>query len=300
MFDALLTLDVSAAVDALMPALAFLADDAVTPAPEDVAFFSAAGMIALLTLTTLEIVLGIDNVVFIAILANRLPKEMQAKARTIGLLLAMVMRLILLALAFLIIQLNEPFYTVPWVEIPLSGKSLILLGGGLFLIAKATMEIHHMVEDGGAHKDDPNARPGLKKQAASFGAVLVQILMLDLVFSLDSVITAVGMTSNYWIMSTAVVIAIGVMIGFSGPIARFVQKHPTMKTLALAFLVLIGVLLVAEGAGQHLPRGYIYFAMAFALVVEVVNMKAGHRRKLAPKDAGATPTPPDGASSDRP
>lgn len=276
-------------LETLTPMLALLSDDAIVASPEHVGFFTAAGLVALLTLTTLEIVLGIDNVVFIAILANRLPKEMQARARTIGLLLAMVMRLILLALAFLIIKLDEPFYTVPWVEIPLSGKSLILLGGGLFLIAKATMEIHHMVEDGGAHKDDPNARPGLKKQAASFGAVLFQILMLDLVFSLDSVITAVGMTSNYWIMATAVVIAIAVMIAFAGPIARFVQKHPTMKTLALAFLVLIGVLLVAEGAGQHLPRGYIYFAMAFALVVEIVNMKAGHRRKNSPAKTEPTP-----------
>lgn len=285
-------------LETFTPMLAFLADDAVAPSPEHVGFFTAAGLIALLTLTTLEIVLGIDNVVFIAILANRLPKEMQAKARTIGLLLAMVMRLILLALAFLIIKLDEPFWTIPWIDIPLSGKSLILLGGGLFLIAKATMEIHHMVEDSGAHKDDPDARPGIKKQAAAtFMSVLIQILLLDLVFSLDSVITAVGMTSNYAIMATAVIIAIAVMIAFAGPIARFVQKHPTMKTLALAFLVLIGVLLVAEGAGQHLPRGYIYFAMAFALVVEIVNMKAGHRRKVGPKDAGATPTPPEGDSA---
>ncbi|MFI4916449.1 MAG: TerC family protein [Phycisphaerales bacterium JB060] len=295
MLDALIS--TLPALDALAPLLSLLADDPVAPTPttpEDVAFFSAAGLIALLTLTTLEIVLGIDNVVFIAILANRLPKEQQAKARTVGLILAMVMRLILLALAFLIIQLNEPFWTIPWVEIPLSGKSLILLGGGLFLIAKATMELHHMVEAGGANKDDPSARPGIKKQAAAtFGSVLVQVLLLDLVFSLDSVITAVGMTSNYAIMATAVVIAIGVMIAFAGPIARFVQKHPTMKTLALAFLVLIGVLLVAEGAGQHLPRGYIYFAMAFALVVEVVNMKAGHRkaRKGVPEAAQEADVP---------
>lgn len=265
-------------LETLTPMLALLEDAAASSTPEHVGFFTAAGLIALLTLTTLEIVLGIDNVVFIAILAGRLPEDKQAKARTIGLLLAMVMRLILLALAFLIMRLNEPFYTIPWVEIDLSGKSLILLAGGLFLIAKATMELHHMVEDGGAHKDDPNARPGMGKKVATFGGVLVQILLLDLVFSIDSVITAVGMTSNYWIMATAVIIAIGVMIAFAGPIARFVQKHPTMKTLALAFLVLIGVLLVAEGAGQHLPRGYIYFAMAFALIVEIINMKAGHRK----------------------
>lgn len=252
----------------------------------DVAFWSGAGLVALLTLTTLEVVLGIDNVVFIAILAGRLPPEKQARARTIGLLLAMVMRLALLGAAFWIMKLTEPFATLWGFEI--SGKSLILLAGGLFLIAKATMEMHHMVEDGGAHKDDPSVRPGLAPKAATFGSVLVQILMLDLVFSLDSVITAVGMTSNYWIMATAVIAAIGVMLIFAGPIARFVQKHPTMKTLALAFLVLIGVLLVAEGAGQHLPRGYIYFAMAFALGVEIVNMKAGHRRAAASAAAPAS------------
>lgn len=275
-------------LETITPMLALLEDVAAGASPEHVGFFTAAGLIALLTLTTLEIVLGIDNVVFIAILAGRLPKEQQAKARTFGLLLAMVMRLILLALAFLIIRLNQPFYTIPWIDIELSGKSIILLGGGLFLIAKATMELHHMVEDGGKHKDDPNARPGMGKKVASFGGVLFQILMLDLVFSIDSVITAVGMTSNYFIMATAVIISIAVMIAFAGPIARFVQKHPTMKTLALAFLVLIGVLLVAEGAGQHLPRGYIYFAMAFALIVEIINMRAGHRR--------GKPTEPEAAS----
>lgn len=263
-----------------------LASDAVASgagAPKDIVFFSAAGVMALLTLTLLEVVLGIDNVVFIAILTGRLPEEQQARARTIGLLLAMVMRLALLGAAYWIMQLSEPFATVDlyFTEIDLSGKSLILLLGGLFLIGKATLEIHHMVEDGGAHRDDPSARPGLKKQVATFGGVLTQVLLLDLVFSIDSVVTAVGMTSNYWIMATAVVIAIGVMLVFASPVGNFVNTHPTMKTLALAFLILIGVLLVAEGAGQHLPRGYIYFAMAFALAVEVVNMKAGHRRKAS-------------------
>lgn len=259
--------------------LMMLAADAPAAAPADVAFWSGAGLIALVTLTTLEVVLGIDNVVFIAILAGRLPEHQQARARTVGLLLAMVLRIALLGAAFWIMKLTTPFATFWGFEF--SGKSLILLGGGLFLIAKATMEMHHMVEDGGSHKDDPHARPGLAKKAATMGSVLVQILLLDLVFSIDSVITAVGMTSNFWIMATAIVIAIGVMLVFAGPIARFVHQHPTMKTLALAFLVLIGVLLVAEGAGQHLPRGYIYFAMVFALLVELVNMKAGHRRAKA-------------------
>jgi predicted tellurium resistance membrane protein TerC len=256
-----------------------LAVDVPAGTPVDVAFFSAAGMMALLTLTTLEIVLGIDNVVFIAILSGRLPPEQQGRARTIGLLLAMVMRLCLLGAAFWIMKLTVPFATVLGIE--LSGKSLILLLGGLFLIAKATMEMHHMVEDGGSHKDDPNARPGLARKAVSFNGVLVQILLLDLVFSIDSVVTAVGMTSNFWIMATAVVVSIGVMLIFAGPISRFVSKHPTMKTLAMSFLVLIGVLLVAEGAGQHLNRGYVYFAMIFALGVELVNMRAGHRRAIA-------------------
>ncbi len=280
----------------LLPLMTLASDAAASGTPEHVAFLSMAGLMALLTLTTLEIVLGIDNVVFIAILTGRLPEEQQGRARTIGLLLAMVMRLILLGLAYWIMQLSKPFATIPVVDIELSGKTLILMLGGLFLIGKATLEIHHMVEDGGAHKDDPNARPGVGRKAAEFGKVLVQILMLDLVFSIDSVVTAVGMTSNYWIMATAVIVAIGVMIGFAGPIGRFVNTHPTMKTLALAFLVLIGVLLVAEGAGPqyHIPRGYVYFAMAFAIAVELINMKAGHRRKAA-ASSHADPDPRDGA-----
>ena len=260
----------------------------VAPA-EQVLFFSTAGMVALLTLTILEIVLGIDNVVFIAILADKLPKEKQAKIRNIGLLLAMVMRLILLALAFLIIQLTETLFTVMGREI--TYKSLLLIGGGLFLIAKATLEIHHLidhVEQGVAEVPDPEIKRGIKmrKAAVSVASVLTQVLLLDMVFSLDSVITAVGMTSNYWIMSTAVVISIGVMLIFAGAIANFVNNNPTMKTLALSFLILIGMLLVAEGIGEHFPRGTVYFAMVFAILVEVVNMKAGFRKKA--KQASAS------------
>ena len=252
---------------------------ATAPA-EQVLFFSAAGLMALLTLTILEIVLGIDNVVFIAILTNKLPKEKQAKIRNVGLLLAMVMRLILLALAFLIIQLTETLFTVMGREI--TYKSLLLIGGGLFLIAKATLEIHHLidhVEQGVAEVPDPEIKRGIKmkKAAVSVASVLTQVLMLDMVFSLDSVITAVGMTNNYWIMSTAVVISICVMLIFAGAIANFVNAHPTMKTLALAFLVLIGVLLVAEGIGEHFNRGYIYFAIVFAFALEMINMKSGAR-----------------------
>lgn len=263
-------------------------------AGEVVHFFSVAGLMALLTLAALEIVLGIDNVVFIAILSERLPEEKQARTRTIGLVLAAAMRLGLLALAWLIMRLQAPLFELPLITeahtdpetgeavrraIGISGKDLVLLLGGLFLIAKATWEIHHLIEEGGAHEHDPGTRPGVGGATAGVGMVLAQILMLDLVFSLDSVITAVGMTSNYWIMSTAVVIAVGVMITLAGPVSSFVKKHPTMKTLALAFLILIGVLLVADGLHQHLDRGYIYFAMVFALAVEIVNMKAGARRR---------------------
>lgn len=263
------------------------AETAVAVPGEAVAFFSVAGLIALVTLASLEIVLGIDNVIFIAILTGRLPEEKQGKVRTIGLLLAMLMRLVLLALAWLVMKLQTPLFDLPFltervldpvtqamVEQPIgiSGKDLVLLIGGLFLIAKATYEIHHLVE--GEHD-----HPGVKtKKKVSVATILTQILLLDLVFSLDSVITAVGMTTNYWIMSTAVVAAVAVMLFFAGPIANFVSRHPSMKTLALAFLVLIGVLLVADGLHQHLGRGYVYFAMAFALIVELINIKSGTRR----------------------
>lgn len=263
-------------LETIVPSFLTLAAETAGNVDENVAFFSLAGLSALATLTALEVVLGIDNVVFLTILAGRLPEAQQGRARTIGLLLAMVMRLILLGMAYWIMALTEPFATILGVEI--SGKSLILLVGGLFLIAKATLELHHMVEAGGALPHDHGGKEGVAAKAtASFTSVIVQVLLLDLVFSIDSVVTAVGMSRNYWIMATAVIIAIAVMLAFAGPIGRFVQRHPTMKTLALAFLVLIGVLLVAEGAGQHLPRGYIYFSMAFALVVEMINMKSGHR-----------------------
>ena len=258
--------------DALAPALSI----ATVVAPQDVAFWTSTGLSALLTLTALEIVLGIDNIVFIAIIVGRLPKERRRAARITGLLMAMVMRLLLLAGAFWIMKLNTPFATIVGVE--LSGKSIVLLLGGLFLLAKATMELHHMVEGGGVHRQDLAARPGMRKRSLTFCGAIVQILLLDLVFSVDSVVTAVGMTTNYWIMATAVVIAIGVMLIFAEAVSGFVDRNPTMKTLALAFLVLIGALLVADSLGQHLNRGYVYFAMGFSLLVEIVNMRAGLRR----------------------
>ena len=256
-------------------------DAAAIPAdPATVAFFSVAGMMALFTLTVLEVVLGIDNVVFIAILTDKLPEKQRPRIRTIGLLLAMVMRLVLLGLAYWIVKLPQPLFTV--LDRPISGKSLLLIGGGLFLIFKAVLELHHLVEGDGEHKNDPHARPGLKAAGTTVAKVLTQIILLDLVFSLDSVITAVGMTTNYYIMATAVIIAIMVMIAFATPIANFVNKHPSMKNLALAFLVLIGVLLVAEGIGEHFNRGYIYFAIVFAFVLEMINMQTDkhHARKV--------------------
>jgi predicted tellurium resistance membrane protein TerC len=255
-------------IETTLPILASV--DVIADPDAVVAFFSFAGLMALFTLTVLEIVLGIDNVVFIAILADKLPEEKQKRTRTIGLLLAMVMRLILLAVAFLIVKLTTPLFTV--FDHDISGKSLLLLGGGLFLIAKAVLELHHLIEEGTA---DRHAKGG---PTATVAKVLVQILVLDLVFSLDSVITAVGMTTNYWIMASAVVISIIVMLAFASPIADFVNRHPTMKTLALSFLVLIGILLVAEGIGEHFNRGYIYFAIVFAFILELINMKIGSRK----------------------
>jgi len=255
-------------------------DPSIIPAdPEAVIFFSVAGMMALLTLTVLEVVLGIDNVVFIAILTEKLPQKQQPKVRTIGLLLAMVMRLILLAGAFWIVKLTTTLFTV--LDNDISAKSLLLLVGGLFLIFKAVKEIHELMEHGPNLTIDNTKR----KQAVSVASVLTQILVLDAVFSIDSVITAVGMTTNYWIMATAVVISIVVMLAFATPIAEFVKAHPTMKTLALSFLVLIGVLLVAEGIGEHFNRGYIYFAIVFAFALELINMKAGNRKpRKSPAD----------------
>lgn len=237
------------------------------------AAFTAENLLALVTLTAMEIVLGIDNIVFIAILTSKVEPAKQNRVRLIGLGLAMIFRILLLLTITWVMGLTAPLFSVLGQEI--SGKDLILLLGGLFLIAKATMEIHHKIEDG------PHAPEKRKAAGAAVGAVIAQIIMIDIVFSLDSVITAVGMARALWVMIVAVVIAVGVMMVFAGPISRFVDRHPTMKMLALAFLLLIGVMLVADGLGQHIPRGYIYFAMAFSLGVEILNMRAGLRRRAA-------------------
>ena len=219
--------------------------------------------IAFATLTMLEIVLGIDNVVFISILAGKLPPEQREKARIVGLSLAMFLRILLLLLLAWIIKLTAPLFAVFGQEI--SGRDLILIAGGLFLLFKSTYEIHDNLE--GEHGEKS------AKVAHSFGSVIFQILLLDLVFSLDSVITAVGMVDELGIMIAAVVVAIGFMLVFAGHIARFVEKHPTVKMLALSFLILIGVTLIAEGFEQHISKGYIYFAMAFSVSVEMLNLK---------------------------
>ena len=226
--------------------------------------------IALLTLTILEIVLGIDNVIFISILSGKLPAEQQKKARTIGLAMALIMRVLLLLSLVWIIRLTAPLFTV--LGHAISGRDLILLLGGLFLIAKSTHEIHDKLE--GEQGD------AVKRIAPSLASVIVQISLLDIVFSLDSVITAVGMAKEIGVMIAAVIIAVLVMLVSAGSISAFVDRHPTVKMLALSFLLLIGTSLIAEGLDFHIPKGYVYFAMAFSVFVEVLNISL--RRKAKP------------------
>ena len=225
--------------------------------------------IALLTLTALEIVLGVDNVVFISILADKLPEDQRERARRVGLGLAMLMRILLLLSIAWVVQLTDPLFAVFGKEI--SGRDLILLLGGLFLLWKSTHEMHGQLE--GDHGEAST------RVVASFKAVIAQILLLDIVFSLDSVITAIGMADEIGVMITAVVIAVGFMFFFARAISGFVSRHPTVKMLALSFLLLIGVSLVAEGLGFHIPKGYIYFSMAFSLFVEVMNIRLRRPKK---------------------
>ena len=232
--------------------------------------FTFSGLVALIALTSIEIVLGVDNVIFISILSSKLPLAQQDRARRMGLLAAMAMRILLLLSIGWIIRLTAPLFYI-WGR-PISGRDLILIGGGLFLLAKATTEIHERLEGEEGHSS-ARVRP-------SFAAVITQIVLLDIVFSLDSVITAVGMADEIIVMVTAVILAVGVMMFSAGPISSFVNRHPTVKVLALSFLLLIGVSLVGEGLGMHIPKGYIYFAMGFSVLVELINLRV--RRITAP------------------
>ena len=238
-------------------------------------FTQAESWISLVTLTLLEIVLGIDNIVFISILSDKLPAKQQAKGRRVGLGMAMITRVLLLLSISWVMTLTAPLFNLShllsitdagWVEkLAISGRDLILIVGGLFLIYKSTAEIHHKIE--GEEEGSENVKP------QGFVATIIQIMLLDIVFSLDSVITAVGMASHVEIMILAVVIAVGIMMWASNGVSAFVNKHPTVKMLALSFLLLIGVSLLAEALDQHIPKGYIYFAMAFSVLVELLNLK---------------------------
>jgi predicted tellurium resistance membrane protein TerC len=221
-------------------------------------------IIALLTLILLEVVLGLDNVIFISIVASRLPQHQQKKARRLGLILAMVLRLALLGIISLILKLQGNLFTV--LGIGISGKDIILILGGLFLLYKASTEIYHKME--GEEGDDSK-----KIKANSFRSVITQILILDMVFSVDSIITAVGMVDELWIMYAAVIVTVSIMLFASEPISKFINRHPAFKMLALSFLLLIGLSLIAEGLDVHIPKGYIYFAMAFSLGVDVLQMR---------------------------
>lgn len=257
-------------------------------------------VLPLLTLTAMEIVLGIDNIVFLSILVNSLPEERRKTARTLGLGLALGARVLLLFGIRLVMGLSTPLFRISSVGfLPMSwfgdqrvdevtGRDLVLFGGGLFLLAKSVLEIHKKVEGGSEEEVAASVR------GASFASVIVQIIILDLVFSLDSVISAIGMVQEVWIMVVAMLVAVGFMAAFAGPVSSFIDRNPTFKMLALTFLVLIGVMLIAEGMGTHISRGYVYAPMVFSLVVEVLNM--GARRKAAKKKAASSGAPPSVAS----
>lgn len=228
------------------------------------ALMTPEGLIALLTLTFLEIVLGVDNIIFISIVSNKLPHEQQAKARNIGLLCALVFRIGLLFGITWIISFSEPLFSV--FGHAFSGRDLILAGGGLFLMAKSTVEINHKMEVL-EHKE------AASKTTATIGGVIVQIIMLDIIFSFDSILTAVGLTSHLMIMIIAVIIAMFIMMSFAGKISSFIAKNPSLEVLALSFLILIGFMLMVESMGHHVPKGYIYFAVFFSLIVEMLNIR---------------------------
>jgi predicted tellurium resistance membrane protein TerC len=245
--------------------------------------------IALATLTFLEIVLGVDNIIFISILSGKLPTEQQKRARKLGLLGAMLTRVLLLFSIAWIARLTTPLFTA--LGHAVSGRDLILIGGGLFLLGKSTFEIHDKLEGDEGHASG--------RVAASFMSVIIQIMLLDIVFSLDSVITAIGMVDELWVMITAVIVSVGIMMVAAEPISAFVHKHPTVKMLALSFLLLIGMSLILEGAGQHIPKGYIYFAMGFSVFVEMINLRLKKKTQpvhLRDRYAEEHATPPKGTA----
>ncbi len=253
---------------------------------------SPEAYVSLLVLSVMEIVLGIDNIVFITILCGRLPREQQLSARRLGLAVALVARLVLLGGISWVMQLQNELFTL---VIPWTGKSLILVGGGLFLLYKSTREIYENVEHAGAEGEHGVSLGSQAAEAVSYGGIIVQVMILDIVFSLDSVITAVGMAKDIEVMVVAMLIAVAVMMIFAGSIGDFIEDHPSVRVLALAFLVLIGAMLVAEGTGQHVSKGYIYSAMGFSLFVQLLNLRMGARQaagEAADARSSAEPGPP--------
>ena len=246
-------------------------------------FLNPETWLALLTLTFFEVVLGIDNIIFISIVSNRLPPEIRAKTRNIGLMLAMGVRILLLLTITWVMKFKDPLFGVPhWIseDASISGRDLILIFGGMFLIAKSTREINHQTEG-----DEETLETDGGKKKVNITGIIVQIIILDIIFSFDSILTAVGLTNEVIIMIIAVVLSIGIMIVFSGKISEFIQKHPSMEVLALGFLILIGFMIFLEGLDKDIPKGYIYFAVVFSMLIEMVNIKVRDRRKRAKAEA---------------
>lgn len=242
-------------------------------------FLKPETWLALMTLTFFEVVLGIDNIIFISIVSNRLPIEIRARTRNVGLILAMGVRILLLLTITWVMKFKDPLFDVPhWIseDASISGRDLILIFGGMFLIAKSTREINHQTEG----EDETLAGDGSKKKV-NITNIIIQIILLDIIFSFDSILTAVGLTNEVIIMIIAVVLSIGIMIIFSGTISDFIQKHPSMEVLALGFLILIGFMIFLEGLDKDIPKGYIYFAVVFSMIIEMVNIKVRDRRKRA-------------------
>ncbi|MEJ7646674.1 MAG: TerC family protein [Chryseolinea sp.] len=246
-------------------------------------FLTAEAWLALLTLTFFEVVLGIDNIIFISIVSNRLPVAIRARTRNLGLMLAMLVRILLLLTITWVMKFKQPLFTIPNTlilqeEMAISGRDLILILGGLFLIAKSTREINHEMEG-----EDDLAESGSGKKA-NIAGIIVQIILLDIIFSFDSILTAVGLTEHVIIMIVAVVLSIGIMIIFSGRISAFINRHPSMEVLALGFLILIGFMLFLEGLHKEVPKGYIYFAIVFSMVIEMINIRVRNKRKKAKEE----------------